>query len=247
VNYAFRIQQAIQPPSEVVDSLLAHNFVLYLPKDVVSGDFPWVFEKGDYIYYGAVDCTGHGVPGAMMSLIGCLLLNDVVNSADRAKTPSELLNELHLAVVKTLKQDAPGNKAADGMDLALCRFNKKKKELIYAGAHRPLYHISNGELIEYKGCKFPVGGMQYKGANNFVDHHVPYQSGDAVYFFSDGYPDQFGGPEKLKFGPKRIRNLILDNVDKSMDEMGRIFEGQFNEWMGDGKQIDDVLVIGVEL
>ena len=246
INYAKRIQQAIIPNKNVLDRLLGDYFMFYKPKDVVSGDFPWSYEKGDYVYVGAVDCTGHGVPGAMMSLIGDLLLNDVVNNEGREKTPGEVLNELHKAVVKTLKQDAPGNKAADGMDVALCRINRTKNEVLYAGAHRPLYHLRNGEISQYKGCKFPIGGMQYNGENQFKNHKVEIEKEDAIFFFSDGLPDQFGGPEKLKYGPKKIRDTIISNHTKSMSEIKNIFEKSFYEWMGDNKQIDDVLMIGIK-
>ncbi|OFY95418.1 MAG: hypothetical protein A3K10_13710 [Bacteroidetes bacterium RIFCSPLOWO2_12_FULL_31_6] len=246
INYAKRIQQSIIPNKEVLDKLLGDYFLFYKPKDVVSGDFPWIYERGNYIYIAVVDCTGHGVPGAMMSLIGALLLNDVVNNQTTDKTPAELLNELHFGVVKTLKQDKLGNKAADGMDVALCRINKTNNKVLFAGAHRPLYHLKNGELIEYKGCKFPIGGMHYNNENNFKDHEVMIEEDDSIYFFSDGLPDQFGGPERLKFGPKKIRQLILENQDKPLSDLKNIFEESFHNWKADTKQIDDVLMIGVK-
>lgn len=246
INYARRIQQAIIPNKRMLDELLGNYFIFYKPKDVVSGDFPWAYDKGYYVYIAAVDCTGHGVPGAMMSLIGDLLLNDVVNNEGRDKTPAEILNQLHYGVVKTLKQNNPENKAADGMDVALCRIDKRTNEVLFSGAHRPLYHLANGELIEYKGCKFPIGGMQYNGENNFKDHVVNISENDTIVFFSDGLPDQFGGPEKLKFGPKRIRQIITENQEKPMEELRNIFEQSFDEWKGELKQIDDVLMIGIK-
>ncbi len=246
INYARRIQQAIIPNKRMLDELLGNYFIFYKPKDVVSGDFPWAYDKGSYVYIAAVDCTGHGVPGAMMSLIGDLLLNDVVNNEGRDKTPAEILNQLHYGVVKTLKQNNPENKAADGMDVALCRIDKRTNEVLFSGAHRPLYHLANGELIEYKGCKFPIGGMQYNGENNFKDHVVNISENDTIVFFSDGLPDQFGGPEKLKFGPKRIRQIITENQEKPMEELRNIFEQSFDEWKGELKQIDDVLMIGIK-
>ena len=246
INYAKRIQQAIIPNKSILDKLLGDYFMFYKPKDVVSGDFPWIYERGEYVYVAAVDCTGHGVPGAMMSLIGDLLLNDVVNNEGRNKTPSEILNQLHYGVVKTLKQDDSENKAADGMDVALCRIDKSNNEVLYSGAHRPLYHLKNGEIFQYKGCKFPIGGMQYNGENNFKDHKVSIEKEDAIFFFSDGLPDQFGGPERLKYGPKKIRDLIIKNHNKSMCEIKEIVESSFYEWMGDLKQIDDVLMIGIK-
>ena len=214
----------------------------------ISDDLRWrIYERDDYTYIAAVDCTGHGVPGAMMSLIGHLLLNDIVNNTKDYKTPGEILNELHHAVVSTLKQDAPGNKAADGMDVAICRISKDQNEVLYAGAHRPLYRLRGGEqeVAQYKGSKYPIGGMQYDGQNNFEDQVVEVEKGDQVFFFSDGLPDQFGGPDNRKLGPKRIRRLIEENKGKSMNEFNVLFENHFMEWMGDGKQMDDVLLIGI--
>lgn len=247
INYAKRIQKAIIPQHVDLENALGDYFMYYKPKDAVSGDFPWLYERGDYTYIAAVDCTGHGVPGAMMSLIGHLLLNDIVNNTEEYKTPGEILNELHHAVVSTLKQDAPGNKAADGMDVAICRINKDRSEVLYAGAHRPLYKLHEGaeEVIQYKGSKFPIGGMQYAGQNTFEDQKVEVQSGDQLFFFSDGLPDQFGGPNNRKLGPKRIRRLIEENKGKSMTEFNELFENHFMGWMGDQKQMDDVLLIGI--
>lgn len=246
INYARRIQQAIIPRNELLDELLGEHFVFYKPKDVVSGDFPWVYELKNHVYVAAVDCTGHGVPGAMMSLIGFLLLNDVVHHEEKVKEPNEVLRELHEGVVRTLKQDDPNNKAADGMDIALVRINKETGEIAYSGAHRPLYHLHNGELTEYKGSKFPIGGNQYGGKNSYENHSFKVNKGDSIYFFSDGLPDQFGGPEKLKYGPKRIRRQITENTDKSMQELNEFFNESFYDWMGDMKQIDDVLLLGIK-
>jgi len=247
INYAERIQNALIPNEKYLDSLFKDYFMYYKPKDVVSGDFPWVYKRDEYIYIAAVDCTGHGVPGAMMSIIGCLLLNDIVNN-DRSKykTSADLLNELHSAVVKTLKQDEIGNKTADGMDVAMCRINFKENEVIYSGAHRPLYLLRNGEVIQFKGDKYPIGGMQYQGANNFTDHHLKIEPGDSIYFFSDGLPDQFGGPEGRKIGPKKIRQMIQANEEKDIRETKVVFSDLFTEWKGDTKQIDDVLMIGIK-
>jgi serine phosphatase RsbU (regulator of sigma subunit) len=245
INYAQRIQNAIIPQQNFIRTALGETATFYKPKDIVSGDFPYYYEKNGYKYYAAVDCTGHGVPGAMMSLIGHLILNDILNG-DKLFEPGEVLNRLHAGVVKTLKQDDPENKTADGMDVALCRISPDHSEVLYAGAHRPLYHLQNGKIIQHKGDKFPVGGNQYGGKNNFTTHHVDVQKGDSLYFFSDGYPDQFGGPENLKFGPKRMRGIIEEKKEESVADVISYFEQQFEEWMGDEKQIDDVLLIGIQ-
>ena len=246
INYAKRIQKAIIPKLEDIRADFPDTNWMYKPKDVVSGDFPYYFKKGDLIYYAAVDCTGHGVPGAMMSLIGHLLLNDILNS-NTIYSPSEVLRKLHEGVVSTLKQDLPDNKAADGMDVGICCYNTKTKKLEYSGAHRPLYLVRKGEeIIQYKGGKYPVGGNQYKGANSYPNHEIDIKSGDTIYFFSDGYPDQFGGADNLKIGPKRIRRILEGNVEKTLDENIAILSDTFEDWMKETKQIDDVLLIGIK-
>lgn len=246
INYAKRIQQAIIPNSIEISADLPNHFMIYHPKDVVSGDFPWVFKKDDYVYFGVVDCTGHGVPGAMLSMIGYLLLDGIVSSSLTAPTPSIVLKELHTQIVKTLKQDVEGNNASDGMDIALCRINTVSSEVTYSGAHRPLYHLAAGGIKEYKGARFPIGGVQYKSEYLYED--VQFVAGDeeAIYFFSDGLPDQFGGEQNRKFGSKRIRNLILENKEKSMTEIGVLFDQQLTNWRGGQKQLDDILMVGVK-
>ena len=242
INYARRIQKALVPKTNDVQKYLPESFMFYEPKDVVSGDFPWFYKKGNYIYFAAVDCTGHGVPGAMMSIIGCLLLNDIVNSSDSIE-PGELLNDLHQAVVETLKQYENTSGLADGMDVAMCRIDLQNNEVQYAGAHRPLYHIQNNELTQYKGCKYPIGGAQYGGKNNFKNQTIEIKKGDAIYFFSDGLPDQFGGEEKRKFGPRRIREILLET--ENFKDLEETFDRRYREWKGESKQIDDILMIGI--
>lgn len=245
INYARRIQDAIIPLESEIKESFPESFSYYMAKDVVSGDFPYFFKKGDWVYYAAVDCTGHGVPGAMMSLIGFLHLNHICEH-QATDSPAFILDQLHKGVVSTLKQDAEGNSAADGMDVAICAVNTKTNEVAYAGAHRPLYHLRNGEIIQYKGDRFPVGGAQYKKRTPFQDFRFKAEPGDSIFFFSDGFPDQFGGPEKLKFGPKRIRNIIEENSGKTMPEIHDLFERNFIDWKGEHKQMDDVLLIGIQ-
>jgi len=245
INYAQRIQHALIPNNEEIRSHFKDAFVYFKAKDVVSGDFPWLYKKGKYTYIAAVDCTGHGVPGAMMSLIGNLLLKDLVNKED--VDPATLLYDLHWGVVKTLKQDEEGNKTADGMDVAMCRIDAESNEVQYAGAHRPLYHIRNGELEQFKGDKYPIGGNQYEGKNSFSNHIISFEEGDSIYFFSDGFTDQFGGPDQLKFGPKRTRELLLGNSHLQMIEQHDKVKETFESWQGENSQIDDVLLIGIKL
>ena len=244
INYAKRIQHALIPKFEEIQEEFKDSFMYFKAKDVVSGDFPWLYVRNKFVYIAAVDCTGHGVPGAMMSLIGHLLLNDLVSNYE--PDPALLLTNLHWAVVKTLKQDVEGNETADGMDIAMCRIDIKSGEVQYSGAHRPLYHVRNKELTQYKGDKYPIGGNQYEGKNSFQNHIIPIEEGDAIYFFSDGLPDQFGGPNKLKFGPKKIRNILTENTHLTMEEQKNLFETLFTEWQGDEKQVDDLLMIGIK-
>lgn len=244
INYAQRIQHAIIPSDDEISSHFKDSFVYFKAKDVVSGDFPWLFKTDKYIYIAAVDCTGHGVPGAMMSLIGNLLLKDIVSKSEI--DPATLLYDLHWGVVKTLKQDAEGNKTADGMDVAMCRIDLESNEVQYSGAHRPLYHIRNGELEQYKGDKYPIGGNQYDGKNTFSNHVISFKEGDIIYFFSDGFTDQFGGPDQLKLGPKRTRELLLNNSHLTMNKQLAKVKETFETWQGSTKQIDDVIMIGIK-
>ncbi len=247
INYSLRIQQSIIPSSETFKEALGNHSVFYKPKDVVSGDFPWLMRKDNYVYYGAIDCTGHGVPGAMMSMIGNLLLNAIVENGNSCKTPSEVLAELHKAVVQTLKQDAEGNKAADGMDAALCRIDFEKKELLFSGAHLPLLLLRDGELATFKGDKFPVGGMQYRNRNTYSDHTIQLKEKDRVFVFSDGIIDQVGGEENMKWMTSRLKEFIIENQEVSMTDFKETISQKFEEFKGEHKQVDDVLLIGVEI
>ncbi|HEX8532506.1 MAG TPA: SpoIIE family protein phosphatase, partial [Cytophagales bacterium] len=245
INYAKRIQGAILPNNDIIKEVFPDAFILYKPRDVVSGDFPWFMQKGDDLYIAAVDCTGHGVPGALISLIGYFLLNNIVGSPEDL-APGEILDRLDYGVTHTLRQDNSDSSTRDGMDIALCKINLKKNTLHYAGAHRPLYYTQNGELLEIKGDKFPIGGGQYKGRTNFTTTEISVQPGDGAYFCSDGFPDQFGGPDNRKFSPKRIRDIITGNPGMNMAQIHQVFDQEFEAWKGDTKQTDDVLMIGIK-
>lgn len=245
INYARRIQNAILPDSQAISKALPESFILYKPRDVVSGDFPWFLEKGDDIYLAAVDCTGHGVPGALLSLIGYFLLNDIVKSRD-VEDPGKILDLLDEGVTTTLRQDHFDSVTKDGMDIALCRINTKTRTVEYAGAHRSLYVMKQGVMEEVKGNKFPVGGGRYKNQTNFTTTRKKLGAGDGFYFSSDGFPDQFGGPEGRKFGSKRMRELIEQLHPQPAAEAARIFNLEWEAWRNNQKQTDDVLLIGVK-
>lgn len=243
INYAQRIQGAILPDNRIIRSVFPESFIYYKARDVVSGDFPWFLQRGEDIFIAAVDCTGHGVPGALISLIGYFLLNDIVRSR-KVTDPGEILDQLDEGVTQTLRQDSDDSKSKDGMDISLCRINKNQVQ--YAGAHRPLYHMQKGEMNEIKGDKFPIGGGIFKNQTNFTTHTLKMSKGDSIYFCSDGFPDQFGGPDNRKFGPKRTRALIEENHTRPMDEVHDIFAKTWEEWQGEEKQTDDVLMIGIK-
>lgn len=250
INYAKRIQSAIMPDTKNIQEVLPKSFIFYKPRDVVSGDFPWYKEQGDNIYIAVVDCTGHGVPGALISLIGYFILNNII-STEGNLSPGAILDKLNTGVTKTLRQQDLGAKTKDGMDVALCKINRKEKTLEYAGAHRPLYFVpedTEKPLHQIKGDRMPIGGGERyrKKRTEFKTTRLEYQEGDAVYIFSDGLPDQFGGPDNRKFSPHRIRELIELHRTENMPEIREKFEEVLSKWKADFKQTDDILLIGIK-
>jgi PAS domain S-box-containing protein len=243
INYAKRIQGAILPNPRLIDRALPESFILYKPRDLVSGDFPWFAQVKDDIFMAAVDCTGHGVPGALLSLVGYFLLNDIVRSR-RITDPGRILDLLDEGVSTTLRPDEDAG-TKDGMDISLCRINLEQKEVAYAGAHRPLYVMRNGLLEEVKGNKFPIGGGIFKNQTNFTSSTLKLNHGDSIFFCSDGFCDQFGGPKGRKFGTRQLRDIIAKVNTIPMKEARAIFEDQWETWRGDQKQTDDVLLIGI--
>jgi len=250
INYAKRIQSAILPDSRIIREHLPNSFIFYKPRDVVSGDFPWFFVNKTDIYIAAVDCTGHGVPGALLSFIGYFLLNNIVDHDREDTTAGKILDLLHQSVRTTLKQDREENDsgARDGMDIALCKINIEKQELQYAGAHRPLYFLRGSELTQYSGSPKSIGGIPppKKEEKDFKNHVVQITKGDKVFFFSDGLPDQLGGDKGRKYQAARVRQQILNHANYNMNQYARMFARDFTKWKGDLKQIDDVLLIGIE-
>ncbi|HZY78858.1 MAG TPA: PAS domain S-box protein [Cyclobacteriaceae bacterium] len=245
INYARRIQNAILPDNSIINKYLPDSFVLYKPRDVVSGDFPWFVQSGDNIFIAAVDCTGHGVPGALLSLIGYFLLNDIVKSRG-VTDPGKILDLLDEGVTQTLRQDQGDAATKDGMDIALCRINTKKNVVEYAGAHRPLLVMKGGVMEEVKGDRFPVGGGYAKNQVNFRTTRVELKSGDSIYFSSDGFPDQFGGTEGRKLGSKKMRELVETLHNLPSTEAQKAFDNAWESWRGNHKQTDDVLLIAIK-
>ena len=246
IRYAKRIQEAILPPQSILRIILPNSFILYKPKDIVSGDFYWVEQKNGKTLFSAVDCTGHGVPGAFMSIVAYNILKYVVNNNNETQ-PARILDALNIGVSETLHQSNSETQSKDGMDLALCSIDFQKKELEFAGAFNPLYLIREGELLEYKADKFPIGYYTGTTAKPYKNNVIGLKSGDMVYVFSDGYVDQFGGPSGKKFMANQFRNLLLQICDKPVEEQKKILDHQLIDWQGVHEQVDDILVIGIKI
>ena len=246
INYARMIQEAIFPPQSMVKRILPNSFIFYRPKEIVSGDFYWLDEINDRIYLAAVDCTGHGVPGAFMSIVGQNLLNDAVREHKLTK-PSEILDWINLGLNKTLRQSSDTNSLRDGMDIAFCCIDKTDQTIAYAGAYNPMYLFRDGVLLETKADKFPIGISFRDSISTFKNHEMKYQKGDVVYIFTDGFPDQFGGPMGKKYKYDRFQTLLKSIHEQSIHEQGQILEKEFWSWKGDLVQIDDILIIGFTL
>lgn len=246
IRYAKRIQTAILPPKKFTDDTLRDYFILYQPKDIVSGDFYWIEKKDNKVMVAAVDCTGHGVPGAFMSIVGNTQLSFAVN-VKNVRSASRILDELNLGVTETLREKHGIGTVKDGMDLALCVIDKEKMKLDFAGANNPLYLVRDSEIIIYKGDRFAIGAFVDGSLPSFTNHSIDIKRGDIIYLFSDGFVDQFGGPDNKKFLGKRLRNLILENTHETMERQKEILQNTFNEWQGDNEQVDDILVMGIKI
>jgi serine phosphatase RsbU (regulator of sigma subunit)/tetratricopeptide (TPR) repeat protein len=254
INYAKRIQDAYLPPEKAFNLLFEDSFIVFKPKDIVSGDFYWFFcprNKNnafeDFIFFAVADCTGHGVPGAIMSVICCNALNDVVVS-NKVYETDKILNEVRTIVKRNLKNNNESSQN-DGMDISLCKLHKKTLELSFSGANNPLVIISNNELSEVKADKQPVGN--YAHEQDFSKTHIQLKKGDMLYLFSDGYSDQFGGHKGEGFGKKlkyaNFKKLLLTQHKNTNTEQKNALLNHFNSWKGDLEQTDDVCVMGVRV
>ncbi|MCK5137197.1 MAG: SpoIIE family protein phosphatase [Bacteroidales bacterium] len=239
IKYAKRIQFAILPEK----SPFPDTFILFKPKDIVSGDFYWFTEVGDKEFFSAVDCTGHGVPGAFMSIIGHNSLTKIVREYGILE-PGKILTQLNKEVLATLHQRSDTGDVYDGMDLALVAYDRKEGYLEYSGAFNPLYLIRNGEILETKANKVSIGRSLFNNCLEFTNHRIKMEPGDTVYLFSDGYADQFGGELMKKFKYKKLKELMLKIQPESMDRQRTIMEQTIEQWKGDVEQLDDILVIG---
>ena len=246
IRYAERIQSAILPPEKLWHSLFPQSFVFYKPKDILSGDFYWIEQKGDLVFVAAADCTGHGVPGALISIVNYNLLNKAVLEKDLTN-PADILNYVNQQLTVALHQTFQESSVKDGMDIALCVLNTKTFELQYAGANNPIYIIQNKDLVQLNADKFPVGAFVDEQVQSFVSKQMQLQKGDLIYLFSDGYADQFGGDKGKKFKYKQLKDILLEHQNLPMTKQLSILEERFENWKGKLEQVDDVLVIGIRV
>ena len=249
IKYAQRIQSAILPPEAYITELLNENFIFYSPKEIVSGDFYWIKQVKNYIIVACADCTGHGVPGAFMSMLGISCLNEIVQRREITQ-PNLILNELRRQIKQSLRQSGEKELSRDGMDMALCVIDTKENLMQYSGAYIPLFIInSNHEepvLKEIKADAMPVG-VHFISDKPFKNHEIHVEIGDTFYISSDGYKDQTGGTDKIKFNNYRFKKLLLDINNQPMYEQKQILDHTLKEWMGQNPQRDDILVIGFRI
>jgi len=243
IIYASRIQQALFPPEDQLTHLFPSSFIMNRPQYIVSGDFFWLANKDGKRVVTVSDCTGHGVPGAFMSMLGITLLNELVNTQGIMEA-DEILNHLKHEIIVALRQDTTSETGSDGMDMALCIYDPEESTLQYAGGFNPLVLIRNNELVMYKADPMPIGIGAITG-RNFTKHSLDIQKGDVIYLYSDGYEDQFGGERNKKFSRKRFRNLLFEIHSLSMTEQKKTLEGTLDNWMDGEEQIDDITVMGI--
>lgn len=245
IHYARRIQTALLPPDNLLDRLLPEYFILYKPRDIVSGDYYWASEKNGKTVLVAADCTGHGVPGAFMSMLGISFLNEIIQRETELSC-SNILNKLRENVISSLRQTGKVGEAKDGMDLTIIIIDKNTQTLQYSGAYNPLLLIRRGELLPYKADKMPIG-ISDKSESSFTNHEIQLEKNDTLYMFSDGYVDQFGGPDNSKFKSKPFKELLLTMQTLNMQEQHQMLDNTIESWKGSGEQIDDILVVGIRI
>jgi serine phosphatase RsbU (regulator of sigma subunit) len=243
IRYAEKIQAALLPPSMHMKESLKDHFILFKPRDIVSGDFHWSTFRDGKLLLAAADCTGHGVPGAFLSILGISSLNEIVNRSVGLPSAGEILESLRDYVIHTLHQKGDKDEARDGIEIALIILDLQKHSLQFADANRPMYLVRDKKILQYKGDRMPIGIYGQKDLS-FTSRDLSLQEGDSIYLFSDGYVDQMGGPRRKTFRAVRFRELLLQIQDLGMEEQGRVLEQKYLEWRGEVDQIDDILIIG---
>jgi sigma-B regulation protein RsbU (phosphoserine phosphatase) len=245
IQYASRIQNALMLPSEEMEKMLPSHFVLNKPKDIVSGDYYWVSQKGRRLIIAVADCTGHGVPGAFMSIMGINYLNEIVNKSEEPKA-NEILDELRAQLIKSLGQTGQRDEARDGMEMALCVIDIDRRRLQFSGAFRPMYLISEGELKVVNGDRMPIG-IYNEELLPFTSKELSFKENDLIYLFTDGYVDQIGGLDRKTFKSKKFKELLKEVCHKPMQEQRAILREEHEIWRSGQEQIDDILILGARL
>ena len=245
IEYASRIQMAMLPTEDHIKELFDDYFVIFKPRDIVSGDFYWIGEDSKSVFFTVADCTGHGVPGAFMSTMGISTLNEIISNNHNLQA-NKILNLLRTKTMTALHQTGKIGEAADGMDIAFCVLDKKKNILQYSGAFNPLIIFQGGELKEYKADRMPIG-IYYGEEISFTNYLINVSRGDTLYIFSDGYASQFGGPGGTKYKKSNLRKLLSEIYYRPMDEQRKILLEEFERWKGAAGQVDDVTILGIRL
>ena len=246
ISYAKRIQTSFLTSEKYISQRLSDYFIFFQPRNIVSGDFYWLMEKNGDLYVCTADCTGHGIPGAFMSLISMGVLNEIIYSKTHLKHTDDILNELRRIIILAVNPEGSSEEGKDGMDTVFCRFDLQKMELEYSAANNSFYIIRNGELLVFKPDKMPVG--KHIGIEKpFTRTTIPIEKGDCIYTFSDGYVDQFGGPKGKKFQSKQLKELFLANCHKPMSIQKEILNNTLQQWKGSEEQVDDILVVGIRV
>ncbi len=244
INYAQKIQEAMLPSAMLFKQILPNSFILFKPKDIVSGDFYWVNRVNDKVFIAAVDCTGHGVPGALMSMIGFELIRNIIN-VQRIEEPAMILDKLNQGISEAFNKEVERITLKDGMDLSFCAIDTRNNLLQFAGAFNPVYLVRDETITELKGDRISVGLAEDPERDRFRNHIIPIEPSDVIYMFTDGYVDQFGGPREKKFMYRRFRHLLLTIHKLPMEEQKIILEETIEDWKGELDQVDDILVIGL--
>ncbi|MBL7980942.1 MAG: serine/threonine-protein phosphatase [Flavobacteriales bacterium] len=245
IAYASKIQRALVPRPEVYNEMFDASFVIDRPKDTLSGDFHWAQRLYPQInLVAAADCTGHGLPGAMIGAMACSLLNEIATTSPDLD-PAQMLGLLNTRLVTSLHQQGQQCGGGDGLDIALCRVDREAREILFAGAMRPLYWLHQGQLSVINGDRKPVGGAHHELERKYTVHRIAYSPGDRIYLFSDGYVDQFGGADGRRFMASRLQELIGTHGHLAMDQQARVLEQAFLEWKGGREQMDDVCMLGL--
>ena len=245
IEYASRIQMAMLPMDDHFKNFFSDHFIIFKPRDIVSGDFYWIGEDEKHIFFTVADCTGHGVPGAFMSTLGISTLNEIITNNHDLQA-NTVLNLLREKIKTSLHQTGKEGEAADGMDVAFCVLHKNRKTLQYSGAYNPLFLFQGGKVKEYKADRMPIG-IYYGKMETFTNYEIKIRKGDTIYIFSDGFADQFGGTDGGKYKKSNLKKLISEIYYRPMVEQRNIIENEFKMWRGSGDQVDDITIIGVRI